>query len=128
MHREGERIFLQELQSERRLVDFGLNETSPQMGCVIFDLSSSSFFSALRLRHHQYFSKDISCLPFRGESSLGERGMLMDMASDTSLSGYVMASGHLVWSIRSTAIKHIGVSDVLLWVPMKISDVPSSGG
>jgi hypothetical protein len=63
----------------------------------------------------------------RGESWLGEQGMLMVAASDTLLFGKVMASDHLVRPC-SVATKHIGVSDMLLLVLMKISDAPSSRG
>jgi hypothetical protein len=44
------------------------------------------------------------------------------------LSGDVMAFGHLLRPERSTTSKHIGVSDVILLMPMKTFDVPSSGG
>jgi hypothetical protein len=52
----------------------------------------------------------------------------MVVALDTLLSSKAMASGHLIRPECSAATKHIGVSDVLLLVPMKFSDVPSSGG
>lgn len=59
----------------------------------------------------------------------------MVVASDTLLSSEAMASDHLIRLERSMAtIKVsdvnliIGVSDVQLLVPMKISDGPSSGG
>lgn len=67
-------------------------------------------------------------LSLRGESSPSERGLLIAEVSDPLLSGDVMASGHLFRPECSTTTKHIGVSDVLLLVPMKTSDILSSGG
>jgi hypothetical protein len=64
----------------------------------------------------------------RGESSLGERGLLMVEVLDPLLSGDVMASDHLLRPEHSMTSKHIGVSDVLLLVLMKTFDVPSSEG
>jgi hypothetical protein len=58
-------------------------------------------------------------LPLRGNSSSGELGSSVLEASDHLLSGDVMAAGHLARPVRSTVTRRVGVSDVLLMVPLK---------
>jgi hypothetical protein len=67
-------------------------------------------------------------LPLRGDLLAGVSGLSMVVASGPQLSDDVMASGHLFRPVRSTGTKHVGAADMLLLVPSKISEDPSSGG
>jgi hypothetical protein len=65
-------------------------------------------------------------LSLPGVSSSGVKGLLVVEAPDPSFSGDAMATGHLPRPGRSAITKHVGISDVLLLVPLKTFDVPSS--
>jgi hypothetical protein len=58
-----------------------------------------------------------------GDSSSGASGLLVIEAPDPLLCGDVLAVGHLAWLVRSVIIWHVGVPNVLLMVPLKISNV-----
>jgi hypothetical protein len=62
-----------------------------------------------------------------GDSSSGASGLLVIEAPDPLLCGDVLAVGHLAWLVRSVIIWHVSVPNVLLMVPLKSSDVLSSG-
>jgi len=57
----------------------------------------------------------------QGGSSSGAPGLLV--IEDPLLSGDVMAIGYLVRPVRSAFTRYVGVSDMLLTVPLKFSDV-----
>ena len=59
----------------------------------------------------------------RDVSSSGVPGLLVIEVPDPLLSGDVIAFSHLVRHVRSAFKRHVGVSDMLLMVPLKFSDV-----
>jgi hypothetical protein len=61
--------------------------------------------------------------PLLGDSSSGAPGLLVIEAPDPLLCDDVLAVGHLARLVRSAIIWHVGVPNVLLMVPLKISDV-----
>jgi hypothetical protein len=67
-------------------------------------------------------------LPLRGVLLAGVSGLSVVMASGPQLSGDAMAFGHLFRPVSSTGKKHVGAADMLLLVPFKTFEDPSSGG
>jgi hypothetical protein len=65
-------------------------------------------------------------LSLPGVSSSGVPGLLVVEALDPSFFGDAMATGHLPRPGRLAITKHVSISDVLLLVPLKTFDVPSS--
>ena len=59
----------------------------------------------------------------RDVSSSGASGLLVIEEPDPLLSGDVMAFSHFGRLVRSAFKRHVGVSDMLLTVPLKFSDV-----
>ena len=62
-------------------------------------------------------------LPFPGVSSSGVPGLLVVGAPDPLFSVDVMATSHLARPGRLATTKHVGISDVLLLVPLETFDV-----
>ena len=67
-------------------------------------------------------------LPLLGDSSTGAPGLLVIETHDPLPSSDSMVFRHFVQHVRSAFTKHVGVPDVLLMVPLKISDVLPEGG
>jgi len=58
-----------------------------------------------------------------GLSSSSEPGLLVIETPDPLFTGEMMAFGHLDWPVRSVIKRHVGLPDVLLMVPLKLSAV-----
>jgi hypothetical protein len=67
-------------------------------------------------------------LPLGGRLLAGGSGLSAVVASGPQLSGDAMATSNLFRPVRSTGKKHVGAADILLLVPFKIFEDPSSGG
>ena len=91
-------------------------------------LTGVSFHQLLRSGWCSVPTASGGLLPLRGLSSSGGLGLLLAEAPDTLFSGEAMATSHLARPGRSATIRHIGIPDVLLLVPLKTFDDLSSGG
>jgi len=58
-----------------------------------------------------------------GLLSSSEPGLLVIETPDPLFTGEMMAFGHLDWPVRSVIKRHVGLPDVLLMVPLKLSAV-----
>ena len=58
-----------------------------------------------------------------GLSSSSEPGLLVIETPDPLFTGEMMAFGHLDWPVRSVIKRHVGLPDVMLMVPLKLSAV-----
>ena len=100
---------------------------SIQSGLDGFDVVNDCFVRfAYRLAGKSgWFSSPTSggFLPLLGNPSSGAPGLLVNEASDALVSSDMIAFGHLVRPVRSAFKRHVGVSDMLLTVPLKFSDV-----
>ncbi|RLN18579.1 hypothetical protein C2845_PM02G28280 [Panicum miliaceum] len=86
--------------------------------CVFYRLVKSGWFLLP--------TSSVGLLPLRGNSTSGEPGSSVLGASDPLLSSSdAMAAGHLARPVPSTVTRRVGVSDVLLMMPLKAS-FPSS--